>query len=315
MKQRNNIFSNANYHKNNEDNDYESENTTENNNYYEPNVYENDLYKLYNKNCAKKRSNSISDIPNNNSTYNKNISMNNSNKNKKYNINNNSETDQEQFEISILNEEYSNYITNLKQQISEEREIRKEIENKAKILKHRLIILKNQEQKSLLQFQRIKFTLQNILKNRIEAENRMKLFISLKKNHRRSQSGLFSKQTPSKTIKSNKSNFNCTKSLNVSSIGDFKNKTANNFYRNSNNNSINFEKNFDTKEEFDLNNTYEKNKFREQLLEKLREDQEQKRKIEEEIKKIEEKELEMFNNFNSNKKNSNNGNLYQNNIY
>ena len=312
MKQKNNIFSDANYHMNNEDYNGELENITENNNYNDAYVYENNLYKLYNQNSIKQYNNNTYNVPNNN-TYNKNFTSNENNQNKKCSINNNSET--EKLDLSIINEEYNNYIANLKQQISEAREVRKDTEYKAKILKHRLTILKNQEQKSLLEFKRIKSTLQNILKNRIESENRMKLSISLKKNHRRGQSNLFLNRTPSKTIKTNKSYFNCPRNLDVSCVGSCKNKTISNFYRNNNSyKSKNYGKNYDLKEEFDLNNSFEKNKFREQLLEKLKEDQEQKKKIEEEIKNIEKEQFHMFNSFKYYKNTFNNENYYKNNI-
>ena len=306
MKQKNNIFSDANYHTNNERHDFELDNVTENNNYNDDFDYKNNLYKLYSNTRIKKYNTNTYDFSNN--TYNKNSSINDNNQNKKCRINNNSEI--EQLEISLVSDEYNNYISNLKQKINEAREIRKDTEYKAKILKHRLTVLKNQEQRSLIQFKRIKLTLQNILKNRIESENRMKLTASLKKNHRRGQSVLFPKQTMSQTITKNKSYFNYSKCINDNnSVGDCKNKTTNSFYRRNNNKTINSENNLDSKEEFNLNNSFEKNKFREQLLEKLREDQEEKKKIEEEIKKIEKEELQMFNNFKYNTKNLINDNI------
>ena len=60
-------------------------------------------------------------------------------------------------DLSAINEEYDLKISNLREQLLKAKEERKKTENEFNSIKHRLIILKNQEITNNLNFQNIKY--------------------------------------------------------------------------------------------------------------------------------------------------------------
>ena len=208
--------------------------------------------------------------------------------------------------LSSINDEYDSQIANLKEQLLIAKEERKKTENEYYLIKHRLTKLKNQEITNNLNFQNIKYRFKLILKNRLESNKKI--------------SDTYTKYKPKKIknintiyndyfITSQKSN---NISNNKSKTEIKQNKTHNNFYSglkekimNEDNNNKN---NMDNKIDYNINSNQNENDFNEEeleknlikkkILEKLKDDQEEKRKIEEEIAKIEEEELLLINEFN-----------------
>ena len=208
--------------------------------------------------------------------------------------------------LSSINDEYDSQIANLKEQLLIAKEERKKTENEYYLIKHRLTKLKNQEITNNLNFQNIKYRFKLILKNRLESNKKI--------------SDTYTKYKPKKIKNINPINndyfITSQKSNNISnnkSKTEIKqNKTHNNFYSglqvkimNEDNNNKN---NMDNKIDYNINSNQNKNDFNEEelernlikkkILEKLKDDQEEKRKIEEEIAKIEKEELLLINEFN-----------------
>ena len=208
--------------------------------------------------------------------------------------------------LSSINDEYDSQIANLKEQLLIAKEERKKTENEYYLIKHRLTKLKNQEITNNLNFQNIKYRFKLILKNRLESNKKI--------------SDTYTKNKPKKIKNLNPINndyfISSQKSNNISnnkSKTEIKqNKTHNNFYSglkekimNEDNNNKN---NMDNKIDYNINSNQNENDFNEEeleknlikkkILEKLKDDQEEKRKIEEEIAKIEEEELLLINEFN-----------------
>ena len=208
--------------------------------------------------------------------------------------------------LSSINDEYDSQIANLKEQLLIAKEERKKTENEYYLIKHRLTKLKNQEITDNLNFQNIKYRFKLILKNRLKSNKKI--------------SDTYTKYKPKKIKNINPINndyfITSQKSSNISnnkSKTEIKqNKTHNNFYSglkekimNEDNNNKN---NMDNKIDYNINSNQNENDFNEEeleknlikkkILEKLKDDQEEKRKIEEEIAKIEEEELLLTNEFN-----------------
>lgn len=218
---------------------------------------------------------------NNNFPFN-NISKDNKNKNEirdEFSKDNNFD----ELNLNALNEEYDIYISNLKKQLLFIKEERKNTENKYNLIKHRLTILKNQEKANNINFNNIKYRFKNILKNRLESQKK------IKKNLK--QSKYINNISESKYKMNKKNNDN----INISYIpkNSLKfNRTYSNFSKkyNNKNNSIDYT--------LIENGKY---KLKLKLIEKLKEDLEEKKKIEEELTKIENEELLLLKSFKNEK--------------
>ena len=208
--------------------------------------------------------------------------------------------------LSSINDEYDSQIANLKEQLLIAKEERKKTENEYYLIKHRLTKLKNQEITNNLNFQNIKYRFKLILKNRLESNKKI--------------SDTYTKYKPKKIKNLNPINNDYfitsqkfSNIINNKSKTEIKqNKTHNNFYSGLNekimNEDNNNKNNMDNKIDYNINSNQNENDFNEEeleknlikkkILEKLKDDQEEKRKIEEEIAKIEEEELLLINEFN-----------------
>ena len=230
--------------------------------------------------------------------------------------------------LSEIENEYDIYISNLKVQLSKERAERKKKEEEAILIQHRLTLLKNQEQSKLLQIKKIKEHIDKIINNRIESQEKLNEKLNEKKNSNIrnatnkswiignnsysqmkkniSCSNFSHKSNNSKNLKSNsQSNFYNSKFK----IYDFDKNNENNkgSYKKIKSKEKNFEKNTldnsDIKKRMNnfnninirLNSDENKKLFKQQLIEKIKQDEEEKRKIEEEISKIEEEEKMLLN--------------------
>ncbi len=192
-------------------------------------------------------------------------------------------TNMDSLNLNAINEEYDIYIANLRDQLSFIKEERKKTENKYNMIKHRLTKLKNQEKTNKLNFQNIKYRFKKILNNRKETQKKInknkKAYFSASKH---------------KTVKNNESISNFSGA--PKNYNNF-NRTYSNFGKKSNNNKNNVDY---TMEESS------KNKLRLKLIEKLKEDEEEKKKIEDELAQIEKEEFLLLNAFKNDKLGENN---------
>ena len=192
--------------------------------------------------------------------------------------------------LTKVNNEYDSQILHLKEQLSIAKEERKKTENEYNIIKHRLIKLKNQETTNYINFQNIKYRFNLILKNRVEMENKMNNYRK-NKNKKFKNSSLLMNYGYSTSKKNKKEKtFLC------------RNKTHNNFYSELNENFLAENKNNYLINKNDYNDEEKgKNIFKEKLIEKLKKDVEEKKRIEEEIANIEKEEYLLMNEFNKGK--------------
>ena len=198
--------------------------------------------------------------------------------------------------LNVMSEEYDKLILNLREQLSKVKEERKKTENEYNIIKHRLTILKNSEKTNNINFQNIKYRFKKIMNNRLESQKKIRKKSSNNSNINRTayliNKNIGSKYTyPLKMIKKNKSGYNLSHTPKNSLC-----KTYSNFEKRKNfNNNIN---------SFDIDYNLEENKkykLKQKLIEKLREDEEEKKKIEDEIAKIEKEEFMLLNSFKNDK--------------
>ena len=179
----------------------------------------------------------------------------------------------ESINITRLNEEYDAYIQQLKKQIQYAREERKNSELLVKNMEHRITLLQNQEKYVNLQFQNAKQKIEQILINRSKAEDELRKSM-LKRKAKNSMNNSYFSNKNRKTVESKgKSNSHKKQSLN-------------------NNN------NYDE----------EKEKLKISLIEKLKEDEKERRRIENEIAEIERQEIELLKGFKQDTDNSYNEN-------
>lgn len=204
--------------------------------------------------------------------------------------------------LGAINDEYDLQIANLKSQLLIAKEERKKTENEFYLIKNRLTKLKNQEITNNLNFQNIKYRFKLILKNRAESNRKINDNFSKFK----------AKKLKHLSPITNKYFFTNNKNNNMNNNGKNQNKTHSNFYSGLNQKILNENNNYknylDKKSDYSLNSNIkendsneeelEKNIIKKKILEKLKDDQEEKRKIEEEIAKIEEEELLLINEFN-----------------
>ena len=179
----------------------------------------------------------------------------------------------ESINITRLNEEYDAYIQELKKQIQFTREERKNSELMVKNMEHRITLLQNQEKYVILQFQNAKQKIEQILINRSKAEDELRKSMIKRKAKNNMNNSYFSNKNRKIVENKGKSNSHKKQSLN-------------------NNN------NYDE----------EKEKLKISLIEKLKEDEKERRRIENEIAEIERQEIELLKGFRQETDNSNNYN-------
>ena len=221
----------------------------------------------------------------------------------------------ELIDITSMENQYNIYINHLKMKLAEAKNERRKKNEEAILIQHRLTLLKNQEQIKLLEFERIKEQISKILNNRIQAQKNMKRKLQERKYFKNSI-GPWGKNH-STSIKKNKtiSNlFNTRKKnrfMNSSQKDFYRPKKLKNFTIEQNNDEIKDNINFKTiNKSIDLNildinmlknlsksPINDKKLFRKQLIEKLKQDEEEKKRIEDEIAKIEEEENNLLNKF------------------
>ena len=179
----------------------------------------------------------------------------------------------ESINITRLNEEYDAYIQQLKKQIQYAREERKNSELLVKNMEHRITLLQNQEKYVTLQFQNAKQKIEQILINRSKAEDELRKSMLKRK----------AKNSMNNSYYSNKNRKN------------IENKGKSNSYK---------------KQSLNNNNYYdeEKEKLKISLIEKLKEDEKERRRIENEIAEIERQEIELLKGFKQDTDNSYNEN-------
>lgn len=175
--------------------------------------------------------------------------------------NNNNE---DELNLTNLHIEYDECINELKKQLAIAKELRKKSEVDKTALEHRIFLLKNQEKYVLLQFQNTKKKIEQILKNRTQAKERMKLSCS---RRRLKNCRTFSSDFGRKNISLNE---------------NVKDNTYNN-----ENNIID-------------NSNEERERMKNELVQKLKEDEAERERLENEIANIEKEEFRMLKMFNGN---------------
>ena len=226
----------------------------------------------------------------------------------------------ESIDIEAMENQYNLYINELKKKLFEAKNERRKKEEEAMLIQHRLTVLKNQEQSKLVEFEKVKEQIGKIINNRVKAEENMKIKLEERKYFKKSI-GPWGK-TPSTAIKKNKTMRNF---LNKRKKNKFMNNSQKDFYRpkklnvftlEQNNEKINDNYNCSNiankNKSIDLNNIdlnmfkslnkngiNDKKLFKKQLIEKLKQDEEEKKKIESEIAKIEEEENKILNQINN----------------
>lgn len=223
----------------------------------------------------------------------------------------------ELIDIASMENQYNIYINDLKKKLSEAKNERKKKEEEAMLIQHRLTVLKNQEQSKLVEFEKVKEQIGKILNNRFKAQENLKIKMQ-ERNYFKNSLGPWGK-TPSTGIKKNKTMSNYlnknknNKFMNSSQKDFYRPKSLKNFTFEQNNEKINDNFNYNnTNKTIDLNNIdinmfkslskssiNDKKLFKMQLIEKLKQDEEEKKKIEDEIAKIEEEENKLLSKFNN----------------
>lgn len=237
----------------------------------------------------------------NNKTKEKNVNpkQNNKNNNDEKIVNEKSELTQkinncqeDIINLNAINDEYDIYITNLKEKLSIVKEERKRTENEFNTIKHRLILLKNQEKTNNINFQNIRYRFKKILNNRLESQQRIKKKLNKTTNYNSKKKINKNKysHTPKRSVKLSRTYNNNFYPIPSPASNIVRSKIEKNINNDHNKNSIDY-----NEEEIG------KNKLKEKLMEKLKEDQEEKRRIEEEIAKIEQEEFLLLNAFKKDK--------------
>ena len=172
--------------------------------------------------------------------------------------------------LTNLHLEYDECINELKKQLTIAKELRKKSEIDKKTLEHRIFLLKNQEKYVLLQFQNTKKKVEQILKNRTKAKEKMKQNCSRRrlKNSRTLSSDFGVGVKSNSQIENEKDNY------------------------------------VDVKKIQKCDPTYEeREKMKNELLQKLKEDEAERLRLENEIANIEKEEFRMMRMFNTEKSN------------
>ena len=226
----------------------------------------------------------------------------------------------ELIDIEAMENQYNTYINELKKKLFEAKNERRKKEKEAMQIQHRLTVLKNQEQSKLVEFEKVKEQIGKIINNRFKAEENMKIKLEERKYFKKNISPWG--KTPSPPIKKTKTMRNFlnkrrkNKFMHNSQKDFYRPKKFNNFSLEQNNEKINDNYNFSNiankNKSIDLNNIdlnmfkrlsksgiNDKKLFKIQLIEKLKQDEEEKKKIESEIAKIEEEENKILNQINN----------------
>ena len=242
----------------------------------------------------------------------------NKSKNKNNILNNSPSSDY--INISEIDNKYDTYILDLKMQLSKEKEERKKKEEEAILIQHRLTLLKNQEQSKLLQLKKIKQYIDRIINNRKKSQEKINEKLMEKKNLN------FNNSTNKSWVDGKKNNSQIKKNISYSKLpkkpknlmcnsqSNFYSAKYKNFDLEKNNDNNSAKK--DTKKKLEKNNVddsdnfellkrinkvnirldSDENKkiFKQHLIEKIKQDEEEKRRLEEEIAKIEEEEKNLL---------------------
>ena len=185
----------------------------------------------------------------------------------------------ENIKLAEIEYEYDTYISNLKLKLNQEREERKKKEEEFILIQHRLIKLKNQEKSKILQLKNIKEHIDKIINNRIKSQEKLNEKLIEKRN----------------IYKINNTNTSWIGMTNSNFYNKSMSKSQNNFY------NLKLKNNEIKKDEQKNNNK----DFKQTLLEKIKKDEEEKKRIEEEIAKIEEEEKKLLNQLLNTKSNIN----------
>ena len=193
-------------------------------------------------------------------------------------------------DLDSISLEYDIYISSLKKQLTEEISKRKNAEIKRNLLKHKLNLLKEEEQTNLKKLNYIKNHFNKIIQQRKKIKSKIPNKTSFNKNLKKTKpknQKLKTSTSASCMTKASTSGKSLKPSISVSSINN------SSFHYSINNKN---ESNVNTVE---ANKNYEKQKIKLLLLKKLEEDNKKRENIEYEIKQIEKEENELIQQINN----------------
>ena len=207
---------------------------------------------------------------------------------------------------------YNSYIDRLKNKLSITRAERRKKEEEATAIQHRITVLKNKEQSKIQQFKKMKGHINKILNNRLKIQEDLKLKLKEKNNYKNKASiNYVLKRKCFSSTKRNLKNTNYNSNSKKKKMFILINKTQKILIlkKNEKNDIINID-NFNIEDDIVNDNNIEKNSndnikiFKQKLIEKIKQDEEEKKRIEIEIAKIEEEENKLLCKFNNNKMNN-----------
>ncbi len=273
---------------------------------------------VYNNNNFNNITNNINNcnikVKKNNSVYKK---INNNNSNNSNNFISYDCPSSDYINLSQIENEYDKYISNLKLKLSKEREESKKKEEEAMLIKHRLTLLKNQEQSKLLQMKKVKQNIDRIINNRKKTQEKLNEKLIEKKNSKNSINTSWARATCqdsqiNKKINCSSLSQKANRSINLKSNSQYNYRNLNindneiNYDLDKNNESSGKKRKNEKNEKYSIDNSdlnkrinnadlrlnSEENKqfFKLQLIEKLKKDEEEKKMLEKEIAEIEEEE-------------------------
>ena len=203
-------------------------------------------------------------------------------------------------DLDSISLEYDIYILSLKKQLAQETAMRKQNQLKRNSLKHKLALLKEEEQKNLKKLNYIKNHFNKIMRERAKINSKMQNEISTSKNLTKAKPKI-QKLKPSASVscitKASSSIKSLKPNLSVSNINDNSFLCLMNNKNESNGNTIETNKNF------------EKNRIKLILLKQLEEDNKKRKNIEYEIQQIEQQEYELMQLINNDKSRTDNNTI------
>ena len=208
--------------------------------------------------------------------------------------------------------DYNSHINNLKAKLSKTRAERRKKEEEAVTIQHRLTLLKNKEQAKILQFKNMKGHINKILNNRNKVQENLKIKLEERNNFKNRLDNKFGKNNYFSESKRNIKNKNYTnkpkknKNNVTSSQNNIHPLKLDNFDLEKKNDKIDINiGNFNMDDDkININNNNDYNikdsirAFKDKLIKKIKQDEEEKKRIEKEIAKIEEEENKLLKIFN-----------------
>lgn len=210
------------------------------------------------------------------------------------------------FNNQLIDNDRDSYINKLKEKLSKTRAERRKKEEEAVTIQHRLTLLKNKEQTKIFQFKKMKGHINKILNNRNKVQENLKIKLKERNNYKNRLNAKFGNNNhvsenknkkylnkpKNNTINRSQKNIHPLKlcSFDSEKKSDKIDINIDNFNIDDDNLNINKNNDYNSKNNFRL--------FKEKLIKKIKQDEEEKKRIEKEIAKIEVEENKLLKIFN-----------------